>query len=288
MNQPGNQTSNVTSNQTSNQTSNTETTMNQPTNVNTDAVGDVGSNAVRQASTAVVPPAGAPQAADLPAPPRLLPDVVTVFGRGRAVRTTDASIDAQLAVAESVAQMLPGSALDTPQVQACFAPWNRCADALALNRKQSKALRMQLRNLAAQGRELEKAFRKYGQAFYATIDVAAAGNEQLLTGAGVPARQIVARAPKELLAPTGLTATPGRYAGEMTLDWRPVKGAHYYQAQMSFAPVTDASWQTLEQKTRRKRLLKGLPPGQQVWFRVAALGAAGTGPWSEPLAATVR
>ena len=44
----------------------------------------------------------------------------------------------------------------------------------------------------------------------------------------------------------------------------------------------DGEWGNFEPVLRCRREYTGLEPGRLYWFRVATLGAAGIGPWSEP------
>lgn len=85
-----------------------------------------------------------------------------------------------------------------------------------------------------------------------------------------------------LPAPQGLIATVGDNDGELDLDWDSVRGATTYLVQRSLDPPTATSWQQAIVVTKSKGTVTGLTSGTKYWFRVAAVGAAGQGPWSDP------
>jgi chitodextrinase len=47
------------------------------------------------------------------------------------------------------------------------------------------------------------------------------------------------------------------------------------------APLTPGSWKQAGFSTKAKFSVRGLASGTRYWFRVAALGTAGQGPWSQ-------
>lgn len=85
-----------------------------------------------------------------------------------------------------------------------------------------------------------------------------------------------------LPAPLGLIATVGDIDGELDLDWDSVRGANSYVIQKSPDPITPTSWQQAAIVTKSKGTVTGLTSGTKYWFRVAAVGTAGQGPWSDP------
>jgi hypothetical protein len=100
--------------------------------------------------------------------------------------------------------------------------------------------------------------------------------------------QAASKAPKvtELLAPAGLHITPFAN-GKVVVECDAVKGASRYLLERSFDPPTDSSWSTVTGGTSRRRTVKGLPPGQKMWFRMAAVTASGQSPWSAPQLVTI-
>lgn len=86
----------------------------------------------------------------------------------------------------------------------------------------------------------------------------------------------------ELPAPTDLDATEGDHNGELDLHWAPVRGAKSYLIEKSADPPTATSWAVAQVSTKSSATVTGLTSGSKVWFRVAAVGAAGNSGWSQP------
>ncbi len=89
-----------------------------------------------------------------------------------------------------------------------------------------------------------------------------------------------------LTAPVGLRVTPLANGG-LVVECDKVKGAKTYLLDRSFDPYSDASWVPVGGQTSRRRTVRGLPPGQKMWFRMAAVGVSGQSPWSAPFMATI-
>lgn len=85
-----------------------------------------------------------------------------------------------------------------------------------------------------------------------------------------------------LPAPQNLSVTAGDNDGELDPDWDSVRGASSYVIQRSADPPTASSWQMIMTVNPSKATVSGLTSGTKYWFRVAAVGAAGQGPWSDP------
>lgn len=79
-----------------------------------------------------------------------------------------------------------------------------------------------------------------------------------------------------------LVATTGDFEGTMDTAWDKVRGASSYIIQKSPDPITGTSWTLAGVSTKSSATISGLTSGQKYWFRVAAVGAAGQGPWSDP------
>ena len=81
----------------------------------------------------------------------------------------------------------------------------------------------------------------------------------------------------------GLRATQGDADGTVDLHWNAVKrGLANYIVESTSDPAGLAGWHTAASPTRSSATIAGLTPGQRCWFRVAANGSAGAGPWSDP------
>ncbi len=79
-----------------------------------------------------------------------------------------------------------------------------------------------------------------------------------------------------------LSATAGDADGEIDLQWDPVTGAKSYNVLASPDPITSTSWVNKPSVTKSKTAVTGLTSGARLWFKVAAVGAAGVGAFSDP------
>jgi len=79
-----------------------------------------------------------------------------------------------------------------------------------------------------------------------------------------------------------LSATTGDFVGTVDLAWDKVPGARSYVIQMTTTPSDEASWKLAGSAVKSSFTAAGLTSGTKYWFRVAALGTAGQGPWSDP------
>ena len=61
-----------------------------------------------------------------------------------------------------------------------------------------------------------------------------------------------------------------------------MSGFRAFVIQISTTPNDEASWQRIGFSTSTRYTAKGLVRGSQYWFRVAAFGTAGEGPFSDP------
>jgi chitodextrinase len=75
--------------------------------------------------------------------------------------------------------------------------------------------------------------------------------------------------------------------GEIDLNWQPVRGAASYAiVRSTTGNVANAGdWAAAGTSTKSKASVSGLTSGTRYWFRVAAVGSAGQGPWSDPATA---
>jgi len=113
------------------------------------------------------------------------------------------------------------------------------------------------------------------------VDNIANGNDNIIMSAGMSIRD--AKAPiGELPAPTNLYATAGDEDGEIVLNWEPVRGAKSYVVYMTTDPNVPDSWAHKASRTESFIDIKELTSGNKYWFRVAAVGAAGQGAFSDP------
>ncbi|MCA9219681.1 MAG: fibronectin type III domain-containing protein [Planctomycetales bacterium] len=113
----------------------------------------------------------------------------------------------------------------------------------------------------------------------AYVEATSGGDTATIQSAGMDVRDEAAPV-GDLPAPGDLTATAGDMDGEIDLDWDSVRRASSYLVQQS--PDPPGSWQQVAVVTKSKHTVTGLESGAKYWFRVAAIGAAGQSPWSQP------
>ena len=115
----------------------------------------------------------------------------------------------------------------------------------------------------------------------AYVDTIADGDETKIRSAGMDVRSGAAPI-GQLPAPTDLSATTGDRDGELDVQWNRVKGASSYVVEQTTDAAAATGWKSAGVATKSKQSVTGLTTGQKYWFRVAAIGAAGQGPWSDP------
>ena len=118
------------------------------------------------------------------------------------------------------------------------------------------------------------------------VDGVAKGDETIILSAGMSTKA-AATPVGPLPAPSALGAAGGDMEGEIDLNWQPLKGARSYTVVKSTTGnVANAGdWTPAATGTRSKATVSGLVSGTRYWFRVAAIGSAGQGPWSDPATA---
>src|SRR5258706_5239667 len=86
----------------------------------------------------------------------------------------------------------------------------------------------------------------------------------------------------ELPAPANLVATMGDLTGEVDVAADRVRGAVSYIIQYTTTPNVPGSYQQAGVSAKSSFTVPGLVSGTPYWFRMAAIGSAGQGPWSDP------
>ena len=89
-------------------------------------------------------------------------------------------------------------------------------------------------------------------------------------------------------APANLRVLPTDFEGRVPLRWqRSVRRCVFY-----VEATTDAAartgWKQVKSATKQSCVVTGLASGKKHWFRVCAVNAHGTGPWSQPVSAWVK
>lgn len=118
------------------------------------------------------------------------------------------------------------------------------------------------------------------------VEAASAGDDAKIQSAGMGVRGT--RAPVSVPSQVmNLSLSAGDNDGELDAQWDPVANVKTYDVQTSPEPITSTSWVAKPSVTKSKAMLSGLPSGTRVNVRVRAVGAGGTGAWSDPSIKTV-
>ena len=82
---------------------------------------------------------------------------------------------------------------------------------------------------------------------------------------------------------TNLSVAPSQHQGSANLKWKKLRGATAYAIERAAHAPGALAWTGAAMLTKSKASLNTMTSGQKYWFRVAGVGAAGPGPWSEPV-----
>ena len=107
------------------------------------------------------------------------------------------------------------------------------------------------------------------------------GDEAIILSTGMSVRG-PATPVGALPAPSGLVATTNGMDGEIGLAWDGMRGAGNFVVQRALDPNNGTSWIQVGLPTRSSFVGAGLTSGTKYWYRVAANGPEGLGPWCDP------
>jgi hypothetical protein len=116
------------------------------------------------------------------------------------------------------------------------------------------------------------------------IETASGGDPVRILSAGVQV-QAGRTPPAPMSKVDDLSATGGDMPGECDLNHKPVKNKKNYIVEVSPDPVTATSWKQAGLPSKSSFTVTGLTSGDKYWFRVAAIGTLGPGPFSDPATA---
>jgi hypothetical protein len=117
------------------------------------------------------------------------------------------------------------------------------------------------------------------------VENTSGGDEALILSAGMAVRETGTSAGTPA-APGPVAATTGDQPGEVDLTWPRLGAAKSFVIQYATAAdAADADWKFAITSTKSSCSVTGLGSGTRYWFRVAATGSAGQGPWSSPATA---
>ena len=91
----------------------------------------------------------------------------------------------------------------------------------------------------------------------------------------------------KLSSPLSLRAIAGNMKGEVDLVWEPIEGAKSYVIQKCSGIIEPNNWKREDTISKSSYTVSNLQKGKH-WFRIAALGRKGLGPWSYTVQKKVR
>ena len=114
------------------------------------------------------------------------------------------------------------------------------------------------------------------------VDSASGGDKEKIESSGFAARSESAPigVPEK---PQDLVVRDAELPGTVAIRWKPVHGARSYVIEFAAATGSPTAWLQLAITSKAKLVSNGLISGTRYWFRVAAVGSAGHGPWSDPV-----
>jgi len=171
----------------------------------------------------------------------------------------------------------PAFPAPTPSLGALSA----AADALQSAVVEAQSSRAQARAATARQENMQAALTKLlvRQAAYVQNASDCEAATILTSGFGVRHRGSPAGS---LPAPVGLTVNVNGSAGVMAFKWKRVKGAKTYVLEIA-KDGPEMSWEAVLTSGRPRARVASLTSGARYWFRVAAVGAAGRGGWTEEM-----
>lgn len=88
--------------------------------------------------------------------------------------------------------------------------------------------------------------------------------------------------PSVLPAPTDLQAMASEFAGSADLSWKLDRDARSFQIERA-EDAAELVFRQIATATKKAAAVNSMVSGKKYWFRVAAVGPAGLGPWSDPV-----
>lgn len=113
----------------------------------------------------------------------------------------------------------------------------------------------------------------------AYVDMKSKGDEAVILSSGLPVRDVPSPV-GALPAPQSFRVKMGTHPGEIKLQCKRMRGAVSFIAQQS-PNVMPRVWTQIVVVTNGRATATGLTSGQSYSFRMAAVGAAGQGPWTD-------
>jgi len=198
---------------------------------------------------------------------------MTVAEKVAAVRASADAIDANTATFNN-----PPIPTATLRTQATVA---ETAEAGAKTARQTSILKTSQRDDAVD--LLDISFNTTGK----YVDLVAAGRASVIAQASMRTRGTPVRMTTAPAAPLNFLVKSGTKPGEASASWKKSPGAGAYVLQAGTNPNDPSTMKTVGQTSGATKITLTALPSGKVWLQVAATGAHGTGPWSDPATCTV-
>jgi len=117
------------------------------------------------------------------------------------------------------------------------------------------------------------------------VQNASGGDPAKIQSAGFPVRNTPAPI-GPLPAPGELEAQPSQTEGYVNIRWKCVKGASSYVVERA-QDASQLNWTQALTTTKSRGVVNTMISGARYWFRVAAVGAAGQGAWTDSISKIV-
>lgn len=115
----------------------------------------------------------------------------------------------------------------------------------------------------------------------------AEGNELAILSSGFTVVRAGTPSP-EPTSPVDVRVSISEHVGRADLRWSAVDVAVSYHTQWTSDPTNEELWKLVAVSTRAQSKVTGLSSGRVAYFRIAAIGTAGMGPWSQVVSTLVK
>ena len=89
-------------------------------------------------------------------------------------------------------------------------------------------------------------------------------------------------------APANLRVLPTDFEGRVPLRWQRSVRRCVFFVEATTDAAARTGWKQVKSATKQSCVVAGLAGGKKHWFRVCAVNAHGTSPWSQPVSAWVK
>lgn len=163
---------------------------------------------------------------------------------------------------------------------------DKLADATAAHQEVER-LKVALKSALSHRNETLRRARNSASACASGLTAVTKGERAAMLAAGLDV--VRAKQPVGLpSAPQHLRALPTDFEGRVPLRWQRSVRRCVFKVETTTDAAARTSWKPVLSATRQSGEVSGLVSGKKHWFRVCAVNAHGTGPWSQPVSAWVK